>query len=95
MHVRTILGLEGAYTRGQIAEAIADAHKFAVYSSEYIINLLGQRGSVVEAPGPLHLTRPSDQLEIETPVADLSVYDNEPRPAPAHTETPLEEHDHE
>jgi len=95
VHVRKILGLEGAYTRGQIAEAIADAHGFGVYSSEYIINLLGQRGSPAETPGPLHLTRPSDQLEIETPVADLSVYDNEPGPAPAHNETPLEEHDNE
>ena len=95
VHVRKILGLEGAYTRRQIAEAIADAHEFGVYSSEYIINLLGQYRGPVETPAPLHLTRPSDQLEIETPAADLSVYDNEPRPATAHTETHLEKHDNE
>ena len=75
VHLRKILGLEGTYTRGQIAEAISDAHKVSGYSSEYIINLLGQRERPSKEPGPLHLTRPGDQLDIETPTADLSIYD--------------------
>lgn len=77
-HVRKILGLEGAYPRAQIAEAISDAHEVGAYSCEYIINLLGQRSRPLETPGPMHLTRPGDQLEIETPRADLSVYDTDP-----------------
>ena len=44
------------------------------HSSEYIINLLGQRANILEEPGPLHLTRPGDQLEIDLPSADLSIY---------------------
>lgn len=77
-HVRKILGLEGPYTRAQIAEAISDAHQIGGYSCEYIINVLNQRGRPREVAGPLHLTRPGDQLDIETPPADLSVYDSEP-----------------
>ena len=44
--------------------------------SQYIINLLSQRTERLEEPGPLHLTRPGDQLEIDLPPADLSVYEN-------------------
>jgi hypothetical protein len=74
-HVRKILALQGPYTRAQLTEAISDAHHIGAYSSEYIINILGQRSRPLQVPGPLHLTRPGDQLEIETPRADLSVYD--------------------
>lgn len=92
VHIRKILALEGAYTRQQITEAISDAHQIGGYSCEYIINLLGQRGRPVEVPGPLHLTRPGDQLEIETPGADLSVYDNEPAEETTnHTQTTSDE----
>jgi transposase len=82
-HVRKILALEGTHTRAQLAEAISDAHQIHAHSSEYIINILGQRSRPVQEPGPLHLTRPGDQLEIETPRADLSVYD-----APGHDQQP-------
>jgi transposase len=74
-HLRNILALEGTYTRVQIAEAISDAHQMCAYNSESIINLLGQRERPQTEPGPLHLTRPGDQLDIETPQADLSIYD--------------------
>jgi len=95
VHVRKILGLEGVYTRQQIADAIADAHQFGVYSSEYIINLLGQCGPPAAAPGPLHLTRPSDQLEIETPAADLSIYTDESAPASEPNPTQPKKHHNE
>jgi len=77
-HLRKIIALEGVYTRAQIAEAISDAHQIEAYSSEYIINLLGQRERPLVEPGPLHLTRPGDQLDIETPQADLSIYETTP-----------------
>ena len=78
MHLRKIIALEGVYTRAQLSEAISDAHQIEAYSSEYIINLLGQRERPLVQPGPLHLTRPGDQLDIETPQADLSIYDTTP-----------------
>ena len=74
VHVRKILALAEIHTRGEVAEAISDAHRFCAYSSEYIANILEQRGHLKEAPGPLHLTRPSDLLELESPAADLSIY---------------------
>ena len=76
VHVRKILALQGVYSRAQITEAISDAHQMNAHSSEYIINLLSQRTDILEEPGPLHLTRPGDQLEIDLPPADLSVYEN-------------------
>lgn len=82
-HLRNILALEGSYTRAQIAEALSDAHRMSAYNSESIINLLGQRARPQAEPGPLHLTRPGDQLDIETPQADLSIYDH-----PSTTEDP-------
>ena len=75
-HLRKILALVGTYTHQQIAEALSDAHQMSAYSSECIINLLGQRERPLAEPGPLHLTRPGDQLDIETPQADLSIYDH-------------------
>lgn len=77
-HLRKILALEGTYTRQQITEALSDAHQIHAYSSEYIINMLGQREHPKAEPSPLHLTRLGDQLDIETPRADLSIYDNPP-----------------
>lgn len=84
IHVKKILALAGIHTRQQVAEAICDAHRFRAYSSEYITNILDQRGRPKETAGPLHLTRPSDLLELESPAADLSIYDQQ---NPAREET--------
>ena len=80
VHVRKILALAEIHTREKVAEAISDAHRYCAYSSEYIANILEQRGSPKETPGPLHLTRPSDLLELESPAADLSIYNQERKP---------------
>jgi hypothetical protein len=74
IHVRKILALAENHTRDQLAQAISDAHRYCAYSSEYITNILDQRGRPKETAGPLHLTRPSDLLELDSPAADLSIY---------------------
>lgn len=74
VHVRKILALVGTHTRQQVTEAITDAHHFQAYSSDYIANLLDQRGRPKETPDPLHLTRPSDLLDLDSPATDLSIY---------------------
>lgn len=76
-HVRKILALEEIYSRQGVTEALSDGHQLGAYSSEYIANILQQRARPRETPGPLHLTRPSDLLELDSPVADLSLYDTE------------------
>ena len=47
--------------------ALADALHFGAFSSEYIENLLESRDRLTAEPGPLHLTRPSDALELDLP----------------------------
>lgn len=76
-HIRRILALVDIHSRQKVAEAISDGHHLGAYSSEYIANILEQRARPKERPGPLHLTRPSELLELESPVADLAIYDPE------------------
>ena len=57
-----------------MARALEDAHQLGAYSCEYITNLLEQRGRCLPEAGALHLTRPSDLLELELPPPDLSIY---------------------
>lgn len=77
VHVKKILALAQMYSRQKVAEAISDGHHFSAYSSDYIANILQQRSRIAESPGPLHLTRPSDLLELESPVADMSIYNRD------------------
>lgn len=73
-HIARILALAELHGREPLALAIADAHQLGAYASDYIANILDQRRRPPEDPGPLHLTRPSDLLELESPAADLSLY---------------------
>ena len=43
--------------------------------SEYIANLLESRARLSAEPGPLHLTRSGDALELDLPDPDLADYD--------------------
>ncbi len=45
---------------------------------EYITNLLEQRQRRLPEAGALHLTRPSDLLELELPPPDLTIYQSQP-----------------
>ncbi len=76
-HIKKILALVQVHSPRQVAEAISDGHSLGAYSSEYIANILEQRSRPRESPGPLHLSRPSDLLELESPATDLSVYSQE------------------
>lgn len=79
-HIAKILALSEAYGRDKVARAIDDAIEFQAFSSDYIANLLEQRERFAPQPGPLHLTRRQDLLDLELAPADLSIYD----PAPAY-----------
>ncbi|MCX6943542.1 MAG: IS21 family transposase [Opitutales bacterium] len=78
-HVQKIVALSEIYGDELVGRALEDAHELGAFSCEYIANLLEQRQRFVPEAGALHLTRPSDQLEIELPPPDLSPYD---RPEP-------------
>jgi hypothetical protein len=74
-HLRKIMALAESYGSEKVARALDDALEYQAFSSEYIANILEQRERRLPEPGPLNLIRKQDQLEIELPDPDLSVYD--------------------
>ncbi len=73
-HVGRIVALSEIYGVDMVARAILDATEFGAYSSEYIANILEQRGRRLPEPGALHITRGCDLLELELPETDMSIY---------------------
>ena len=77
VHVNKIVALADIYGGEKVARAIEDAIASEAFASQYIENILQQRERLVPQPGPLHLTRRSDLLDLELSPADLSLYDNQ------------------
>jgi transposase len=75
VHVNRIVALTDIYGSEKVALAMDDAIASQAFSSEYIENILQQRERHTPQPGPLHLTRRADLLDIQLPPADLSPYD--------------------
>lgn len=78
-HLSRIVELIPAHGAEALAAAIESAHELGAYSSDYIVNLLEQRARRLPEPGPLHLTRAAEALELELPAPDLTPYTHEPR----------------
>lgn len=74
-HLLKIVALSEHHGVEATARALQDAFELQVFGSEYIANILTQRARHEVTPGALHLTRASDQLELELPPPDLSVYE--------------------
>jgi hypothetical protein len=74
-YIAKIMALSEIYGSDQVARAIEDAFQFAAFSSDYIANILKQRERLTVQPGPLHLTRRQDLLDIELTPVDISIYD--------------------
>jgi hypothetical protein len=75
LHLRKIVALVDVYGAEKVARALADALVYQAFSSEYIANILEQRERRLPDPGPLHLTRRQDLLDLQMPDPDLSVYE--------------------
>ena len=80
IHVNRIVALTDIYGPEKVALAMDDAIACQAFSSQYIENILQQRERHTPQPGPLHLTRRADLLEIELPPADISLYDQPDKP---------------
>ena len=77
-HLEKILALSELYGTEAVARALDDALHFQAFSSDYIANLLTQRTRYQALePAPLHVPRAGDQLALELPQPDLSLYDDE------------------
>ena len=75
-HINKIVALADIYGSDKVARAIDDAIASEAFACQYIENILQQRERPTPQPGPLHLTRRSDLLDLELSPADLSLYDN-------------------
>lgn len=73
--INKIVALAEIYGSEKVGRAIEEAILSEAYACQYIENILIQRERFTPQPGPLHLTRRSDLLEIELSAADLSLYD--------------------
>ena len=73
-HIRQIVALSDIYGKDQVKRAIEDAFVFRAFSCEYIANLLEQRNRKLQEPGPLHLTRSQDLLELDLDEPDIDIY---------------------
>src|SRR6266478_3626101 len=71
-HITKIMALSEVHGCDKIARAIEDSFEFQAFSSDYIANILQQRERFSPQPGPLHLTRRQDLLEVELEQPDLS-----------------------
>jgi len=74
-HLRKIMALVDIYGFEKVARAIADALEFQAFSSEYIANLIEQRQRIKSEPGPLHIMRNEDLLDLQIPEPDMSIYE--------------------
>ena len=73
-HIRQIVALSDIYGKDQAKRAIEDAFTFRAFSCEYIANLLEQRNRKSTEPGPLHLTRRQDLLELDLDEPNIDIY---------------------
>jgi transposase len=73
-HIRQIVALSDIYGKDQVKRAIEDAFTFQAFSCEYIANLLEQRNRKSEEPGPLHLTRRQDLLDLDLDEPNIGIY---------------------
>lgn len=79
-HVRKIVALCDIHGDEAVARVLLDTHEQQAYSSEYVANLLEQRARFQLPPGPLHVTRGQDLLELDLPEPDLNCYQLKERP---------------
>lgn len=73
-HLRRVAALADQYGDDALRRALEDAVELEAFSADLVANLLEQRGRLLPEPGPLHLTRNGDLLDLELPPPDLSVY---------------------
>jgi len=73
-HLRRINALAEVYGRDETARIVADALEHNAFGSDYVQNILSFRARLRPEPGPLHVTRRQDLLELSLPEPDLDVY---------------------
>jgi transposase len=73
-HLRQINALAEVHGRDQAARALADALEHRAFAADCILALLRTRRNIQGEPGPLHVTRRQDLLDLTVPEPDLTIY---------------------
>jgi transposase len=73
--VRKINALVDIHGRDEVARVIMDALEYQAFSSDYLVTILDARKRPDTEPGPLHVTRREDLLDIDIPQPDLDIYE--------------------
>lgn len=73
-HVDRINAMAQIHGRDAVLRAMADASEYGAFSADYIHNILEARLRASPEPGPLHVTRRGDLLELDLPEPDLNIY---------------------
>ncbi|MFA4945903.1 MAG: IS21 family transposase [Lentisphaeria bacterium] len=74
-HLRRICALAGVHGRDDTARVLADALEHRAFGADYVLNILNVRARGLPEPGPLHVTRRQDLLELSVPEPDFQLYD--------------------
>lgn len=74
-HIKKIMALLSIYGSDDVIRALEDGAEAGAFGSDYIANILEARHRVSPQPGPLHLSRKSDYLDIEIQAPDMDSYD--------------------
>jgi len=74
--VRKINALVDIHGRDEVARVILDALEHQAFASDYLLTILEARRRTDPLPGPLHVTRRQDMLELDIPEPDLDLYED-------------------
>ena len=73
-HVRRINAMAAVHGRDETARCLADALESKAFAADYVLSLLTFKKRRQDDPGPLHVTRRQDLLELTLPEPDLNIY---------------------
>lgn len=79
-HLRRINALAAIHGRDETARGLADAIEHGAFAADYVLSVLTFRARRSPEPGPLHVTRRQDLLDLTLPEPDLDVYNTENTP---------------
>ena len=73
-HAERINALAEIHGRDEVARLLADALEHQAFAADYLLAILSFRARKTAEPGPLHVTRRQDLLELTIPEPDLDLY---------------------
>lgn len=73
-HLRRINALVAIHGRDELVRCLADASEHRAFGADYIQSIIAFRQRLGPEPGPLHVTRRQDLLELRVPKTGMDIY---------------------